>query len=90
MIKVELYGYTIYDDGTILKKNGKRLNTNQQIRIKLDNNGNTRQVNYARFVYYAFNRDFDIFFNKFGITHKHYLFFLLFYYVIVSKIPLKT
>lgn len=69
MTKVELYGYTIYDDGTILKKNGKKLNTNQQIKIKLDNNGNTRQVNYARFVYYAFNRDFDI--NDKNIMIKH-------------------
>lgn len=57
MNKVNLWGYTIYEDGTIIGLNGKRMLHNKQVLIQRENT--KKAVSYARFVYYAFNRDFD-------------------------------
>lgn len=70
MKSVNLWGYTIYEDGTILGVFGKKLSYSRQIKVKWGNKGSKRMVFYARFVYYAFHyRNFN--FNDQTIVIKH-------------------
>ena len=70
MKKVELWGYTIFENGKIIGLSGKELNNNKQISIKWGKQKKKRVVNYARFVYYAFNfKNFN--FNDRTIIIQH-------------------
>ena len=70
MKKVELWGYTIFENGKIIGLSGKELSNNKQISIKWGKQKKKRVVNYARFVYYAFNfKNFN--FNDRTIIIQH-------------------
>ena len=70
MKKVELWGYTIFENGKIIGLSGKELSNNKQISIKWGKQKKNRVVNYARFVYYAFNfKNFN--FNDRTIIIQH-------------------
>lgn len=68
MKQIELYGYKVFENGTILGLNGKPMNFNKTIELSI--NGNSKAVSYARFVYYAFNRDFDYKNYSYCVKHK--------------------
>ena len=68
MKKVDLYGYTIFEDGTILKLNGEPMKFNKTIEISI--NGKTSSVSYARLIYYAFHQDFDFSNHSYYVKHK--------------------
>lgn len=54
----ELFGYKIFRNGKIIGLKGKELNDNRpQIRILWGKERKAVEVRYARFVYYAFNRN---------------------------------
>jgi len=60
MNKVNLWGYTIYENGKVLEPQGKEVKKGRQIRIKSNVDKKARLISYARFVYYAFNyKTFD-------------------------------
>lgn len=70
MRKVELWGYTIYEDGRIIGLHGKEINYNRQIKVQWGNKKKAKMVYYARFVYYAFNyKNFN--FNDKTIVVQH-------------------
>ena len=70
MRKVSLWGYTIFENGKIIGLSGKELSNNKQISIKWGKQKKKRVVNYARFVYYAFNfKNFN--FNDRTIIIQH-------------------
>lgn len=70
MKSVELWGYTIYEDGTIIGLNGKKIKNNRQIKVIWGNQKKSKFVYYARFVYYAFNyKNFN--FNDNTIVVRH-------------------
>lgn len=70
MKKVQLWGYTIYEDGTIIGLKGKKINYNKQIKIKWGKQKQNRLVYYARFVYYAFNyKNFNFNDNQIVVQH---------------------
>ena len=70
MRKVELWGYTIYEDGRIIGLHGKEINYNKQIKVQWGNKKKAKMVYYARFVYYAFNyKNFN--FNDKTIVIQH-------------------
>ena len=57
---VECLGYKVYRDGTIFNKYGNELTQHhitKQIKILI--NGKRKNVSVSKFVYYAFNRDYD-------------------------------
>ena len=69
MHKIDLFGYTICDNGTILAQNGKPISYRKTIQIKI--NGKTQSVSYARLVYYAFNQDeFDFQNHSYIVRHR--------------------
>lgn len=69
MKQVNLFGYKIYDNGTILKLNGKPMAFHKTIHIKVNNE--VKNVSYARVIYYAFNQDtFDFDNHSYCIKHK--------------------
>lgn len=68
MEKINLYGYTIYDNGNILTLNGDLMKFNKTITLSI--NGELKKVSYARFVYYAFHQNFDFDNHKLIIKHK--------------------
>lgn len=67
MKKIKLYGYEIYEDGTIISLSGKPMAYSKTIDLTI--NGKSRSVSYARIIYYAFHPDFD--FNNHSYTVKH-------------------
>lgn len=68
MKKVNLFGYEVYENGTILSLSGKPMVFNKTIDLSI--NGNIKSVSYARFVYYAFHQDFDFDNHRFCVKHK--------------------
>lgn len=72
MRSVELWGYTIFEDGRICGLQGKELKYNKEICVSWGINGKKRFVSYARFVYYAFNfRNFNFNDMKMVVRHKN-------------------
>lgn len=55
---VQLWGYTIYKDGTIIGRVGNKLRDTELINIKWEDK-HFKNVSKARFVYWSFNQDFD-------------------------------
>lgn len=68
MKQVELFGYKIFENGTILALNGKPMKFNKTITLSV--NKKLKKVSYARFVYYAFNKDFDFNNHSYCVKHK--------------------
>ena len=69
MKQVDLYGYKVLENGTILKLNGKPMAFHKTIQMLIDNE--IKSVSYARVVYYAFNQDtFDFNNHSFCVKHK--------------------
>lgn len=70
MESVNLWGYTIFADGSIIGLRGKELAYSKQIKIQWGHKKITKRVSYARFVYYAFHfKNFN--FNDKTIVIKH-------------------
>lgn len=70
MRKVNLWGYTIYDNGTIIGLYGKKMKPKAQIKILWGKQKKEKIVYYARLVYYAFHyKNFD--FNDKTIVVRH-------------------
>lgn len=70
MKQVDLFGYKVLENGTILKLNGEPMKYHKTIQILWENK-KIKSVSYARFVYYAFNQDtFDFNNHSFCIKHK--------------------
>ena len=81
MRRVSLWGYTIFENGKVVGLQDKEIKQGKQIKVKWGNTGKSisikwgkqkkkRVVNYARFVYYAFNyKNFN--FNDKTIVIKH-------------------
>lgn len=67
MEKAELFGYVVYANGDIYR-DGVKVNYQKNIRVMWGNF--SRFVSYARFVYYAFYRDFDFNNHSYCIMHK--------------------
>lgn len=68
MRKVNLFGYEVCENGTILNLSGKPMVFNKTIDLSI--NGEVKSVSYARFVYYAFHQDFDFENHRFCVKHK--------------------
>lgn len=68
MRKVNLFGYEVCENGTILGLNGKPLAFHKTIDLFI--NKKKKSVSYARFVYWAFNQDFNFENHKFCVKHK--------------------
>lgn len=61
MRKAILWGYTIYEDGSILNLKGEKIISNTKIKITRGDNTKYTYINKSRLVYYAFNhKTFDI------------------------------
>lgn len=60
MKKTTLWGYKIYENGVIVGLRGKEIAPKRQIVVKRADTHTNKTISYARFVYYAFNRDFDV------------------------------
>ena len=69
MKKVNLFGYEIYENGTILRLSGKKPMAFHKT-IEIIVNGKAKSVSYARLVYYAFHQDFDFENYKLLVQHK--------------------
>lgn len=68
--QVELFGYKVLSNGTILKLNGEPMKYQKTIPI-LWGNKTSKSVSYARFVYYAFHQnDFDFDNHSYCVKHK--------------------
>lgn len=63
----KIWGYIVYDNGLVIGKNGQKLNTNYH--SFEDEDGN--KLSYSRFVYYAFNRNFDYKDKNKVVIHKN-------------------
>ena len=69
MKQVDLYGYKVLENGTILKLNGKPMAFHKTIQMLIDDE--IKSVSYARVVYYAFNQDtFDFNNHSYCVKHK--------------------
>ena len=68
---VECFGYKVYKNGTIINKYNNELQQHlltKQIKILI--NGKRRNISISKFIYYAFNRDFDFTDNNIYISFK--------------------
>ena len=54
MRQIKIDNYIVFEDGIVFNKYGKQLKIRKQIRL------NDKFVSYGRFIYWAFNQDFDI------------------------------
>ena len=57
MKSAELFGYKVFENGTIIGKKGKKISKRPQIKVYFEENQKPTEMSYARFVYYAFNQD---------------------------------
>lgn len=58
MQRTSCLGYEVYSNGEVLGLKGRPLKKSKQIRIKI--NGKWKNIEWGRFIYYAFHRDFDL------------------------------
>ena len=69
MKQVDLFGYKVLENGTILKLNGEPMKYQKTIQI-IWNKNEPKSVSYSRFVYYAFHQDFDFNNHSYCVKHK--------------------
>ena len=70
MKSAELFGYKVFENGTIIGKKGKKISKRPQIKVYFEENQKPTEMSYARFVYYAFNyKNFN--FNDKTIVVQH-------------------
>jgi len=68
--QVDIFGYKVLSNGTILKLNGKPMKYQKTIPILWEDKI-SRSVSYSRFVYYAFHQeDFDFNNHSYCVKHK--------------------